>query len=160
MSEQVKNGVRTDEAKVVKTFVDGQNKVDVLVSQERGLVFTVDCWEHSMDYRESPGLEIAGVDRLAKISALMGKALDWCRGRVERDQETEPGQTDLPCAYPCPQCHGETTYLNVFRNHWGLCDHCRIRFQIGSNLFTVPDEDKTEEAAERARKILQQYTEV
>jgi hypothetical protein len=36
----------------------------------------------------------------------------------------------------CPKCHKSDGYINVGRNHWGLCEEHRTKWCIGSNLFS------------------------
>lgn len=35
----------------------------------------------------------------------------------------------------CPQCGYNEEYLNLGRDHWFICDACRTKWYVGSNLF-------------------------
>jgi hypothetical protein len=52
----------------------------------------------------------------------------------------------------CPECHSEGQFLNIGRNHWGVCHEHRTRWWIGENLFSAwRDEDESTWAANRER---------
>ena len=36
----------------------------------------------------------------------------------------------------CPDPEHENYYLNINRGHWMVCDHCKIKWFIGENLFS------------------------
>jgi hypothetical protein len=36
----------------------------------------------------------------------------------------------------CPHCHDCGGYINVGRSHWFFCDEHKVRWLIGSNLFS------------------------
>lgn len=54
---------------------------------------------------------------------------------------------------------GRCGYLNVGRNHWGVCTKNKTFWAIGSNLFSSWKE-QTEEEWERNIKELSEYTEI
>jgi hypothetical protein len=59
----------------------------------------------------------------------------------------------------CPVCKGQDGYLNVERDHWFKCDEHKVRWHVGSNLFTSwHGED--EEIWEKNARILSEYEEV
>lgn len=36
----------------------------------------------------------------------------------------------------CPSCGGSDGYLNLGRDHWGVCHACRTCWPLGGNLFS------------------------
>jgi hypothetical protein len=36
----------------------------------------------------------------------------------------------------CPQCYRTDGYVNIGKEHWGICDVHRVRWPIGYNLFS------------------------
>jgi len=36
----------------------------------------------------------------------------------------------------CPECGGQSGYLNVGGNHWAVCDAHKVKWPIGYNLFS------------------------
>jgi len=36
----------------------------------------------------------------------------------------------------CPKCLSHDGYLNLYREHWFKCDSHRVRWRVGSNLFS------------------------
>jgi hypothetical protein len=51
---------------------------------------------------------------------------------------TDCGQRDGDAYYFgwCPECGRNDGYLNVGRTHWFVCHAHRVRWNIGSNLFS------------------------
>ena len=59
----------------------------------------------------------------------------------------------------CPACHRNDGYLNVGRDHWFVCHAHRVKWCIGSNLFSSWRYESREEWAEN-RDVLKGYTEI
>jgi hypothetical protein len=59
----------------------------------------------------------------------------------------------------CPICKGHDGYLNVGRDHWFKCDEHKVRWHVGSNLFSSWHDESEEDWEENAR-ILSEYEEV
>jgi hypothetical protein len=61
----------------------------------------------------------------------------------------------------CPTCHQYDGYLNIGKGHWFYCSEHKIRWCIGSNLFSSW-QDETEEDQRTAYAALDfgSYTEV
>ena len=36
----------------------------------------------------------------------------------------------------CPHCHNHDGYINVSRSHWFVCDEHKVKWLVGSNLFS------------------------
>jgi len=36
----------------------------------------------------------------------------------------------------CPECAKSDGYMNVGRNHWFTCDRHKVKWHVGSNLFS------------------------
>jgi hypothetical protein len=58
----------------------------------------------------------------------------------------------------CPECGG-ATMLNVHRTHFGVCERHKVRWLIGSNLFSGWHSE-TPEVWKENEAQLEQYTEV
>ena len=37
----------------------------------------------------------------------------------------------------CPECGEDPVMLNVGRTHWAVCKENKVRWQVGSNLFST-----------------------
>lgn len=59
----------------------------------------------------------------------------------------------------CPECNESDGYLNIGRNHWGVCHKHKTKWCIGSNLFSSW-RDQTKEDFERTAERLKDYREV
>ena len=59
----------------------------------------------------------------------------------------------------CPECGSNDGYLNVERDHWFVCDQHKIKWYVGSNLFSGW-RDESPEDWERNRKLLATYREI
>lgn len=69
---------------------------------------------------------------------------------------------ELPDVYyfgGCPECTLNNGHLNVGRTHWMVCHKHRVRWCIGSNLFSVWRYE-SEEDWERNARLLDRYKEV
>jgi hypothetical protein len=53
-------------------------------------------------------------------------------------------ESDHPYFGGCPICHDCGGYINVGRSHWFFCDEHKVRWNVGSNLFSSW-RDQTEE---------------
>jgi hypothetical protein len=58
--------------------------------------------------------------------------------------------------FQCPVCGGESVMYHVGRNHWCVCDRCRVRWKEGENLFSAW-RDMTEEQVEANIEVLKTY---
>lgn len=56
----------------------------------------------------------------------------------------------------CPQCGGSTSFLNARWDHWGICENCKLRWRIGSNLFSSWQEE-AEADWQRNAEMLSQF---
>jgi ribosomal protein L37AE/L43A len=57
----------------------------------------------------------------------------------------------------CPECgNKKTEYRNVGRNHWFICDKCKVTWLEGSNLFSGWH-DENEEVWEENKKYLNNF---
>jgi hypothetical protein len=36
----------------------------------------------------------------------------------------------------CPHCHKNDGFINISRSHWFLCDEHKVKWCVGSNLFS------------------------
>jgi hypothetical protein len=59
----------------------------------------------------------------------------------------------------CPECGKTDGYLNTGSAHWFVCDAHRVRWCIGSNLFSSW-RDETEDEQRRAWERVDDYAEV
>src|SRR4051794_25638716 len=59
----------------------------------------------------------------------------------------------------CPRCRRSDGYVNVGRHHWIVCDACRTKWYVGSNLFSSW-RDETLEVWEENAQLLSGYEEV
>lgn len=59
----------------------------------------------------------------------------------------------------CPKCGKTDGYVNVGRDHWGVCDEHKTKWPIGANLFSSWKEE-TEAQWRRNANLLESYTEV
>jgi hypothetical protein len=61
----------------------------------------------------------------------------------------------------CPHCHHTDGYINVGKHHWFLCDKHKVKWFVGSNLFSSWRREtiKQQRAAYEARGV-GAYTEV
>ncbi len=74
--------------------------------------------------------------------------LDISEQRTAESKPAAAGQPDTPSTDEyfggCPTCGKSDGYSNVGRNHWGSCDAHKVKWSIGSNLFSSwHDEDET-----------------
>lgn len=53
----------------------------------------------------------------------------------------------------CPECGRNDGYLNVGREHWGMCDKHKTKWWIGSNLFSSWKEETEEEWKKNAERL-------
>ena len=53
----------------------------------------------------------------------------------------------------CPHPEHENYYLNIGRGHWMVCDKCKIKWFIGSNLFSSWREENEEIWKSNSEKI-------
>ena len=44
--------------------------------------------------------------------------------------------TMLECFGGCPYCGDSDGYLNIERDHWGICRTHQVKWHFGSNLFS------------------------
>lgn len=61
------------------------------------------------------------------------------------------------CMNPCPLCGGESLLLNLYKEHWVVCEPCRVKWPVGWNLFSCWQEE-TEDTWNRNAEILKGYT--
>jgi hypothetical protein len=59
----------------------------------------------------------------------------------------------------CPECWRNDGYLNYGRDHWFVCHKHKVRWYVGSNLFSSWREEDEESWNENA-KLLSTYREV
>lgn len=59
----------------------------------------------------------------------------------------------------CPECGKEGVNRNVGRDHWFACDEHKLRWYVGSNLFSYW-RDQTREQWDRNAELLKSYREV
>lgn len=59
----------------------------------------------------------------------------------------------------CPECNESDGYLNIGRDHWGICHKHKTKWNIGSNLFSSWH-DQTEEEFKKNAELLSNYREV
>ncbi len=61
----------------------------------------------------------------------------------------------------CPTCESSDGYINIGRGHWFHCAEHRVRWFIGSNLFSSwKDETETEQRATYDRLDFGTFTDV
>jgi hypothetical protein len=53
----------------------------------------------------------------------------------------------------CPKCRRTDGYLNVGRDHWFVCDAHRLRWYVGSNLFSCWRDEPDSLHAENKRML-------
>jgi hypothetical protein len=54
----------------------------------------------------------------------------------ERLRQPEVSSTDEHYFGHCPHMEHDNHYLNIGRDHWMVCDECRLKWHIGENLFS------------------------
>ena len=59
----------------------------------------------------------------------------------------------------CPECGGNDGYLNVGRDHWFVCHHHKVKWLVGTNLFSSWRYQEEDEWRENER-LLAGYEEV
>jgi hypothetical protein len=61
----------------------------------------------------------------------------------------------------CPHCHNNDGYLNVGRGHWFVCHEHKVKWLVGSNLFSSwRYQTEDEQRAIYDKYNLSSYTEV
>jgi hypothetical protein len=58
--------------------------------------------------------------------------------------------------FPCPVCGGDSVCYHYRKNHWPVCERCRVRWWGGYGLITVPYE-QTEEDLQAVAEKLRRY---
>lgn len=53
----------------------------------------------------------------------------------------------------CPQCYRTDGYVNIGKEHWGICDVHRVRWPIGYNLFSDWQHESRDEQEETWSKV-------
>lgn len=53
----------------------------------------------------------------------------------------------------CPECGKNDGYLNIGRDHWFYCRKHRVKWCIGSNLFSSWRRETREEWEENAKRL-------
>lgn len=53
----------------------------------------------------------------------------------------------------CPECGGEDGYMNVGPCHWDVCDEHRVKWCIGSNVFSSWEDEPEVLHRENAEKL-------
>ena len=54
----------------------------------------------------------------------------------------------------CPTCDGSDGYFNIGRDHWFYCHAHRVRWCVGSNIFSGWIDESAEEQRAKYRTII------
>ncbi len=52
---------------------------------------------------------------------------------------TELANDNIPYFGGCPHCLRNDGFLNIGREHWFVCHRHKMKWCVGSNLFTAPE---------------------
>ncbi len=100
--------------------------------------------------------------KVTKLSRLLGLGITDINTRnklMNSIQTSEPTDTTNYGFGVCPKCQKSDGYMNIGREHWGLCDEHKICWHIGSNLFSGW-KDETEGDWESNSEKLASFTQV
>lgn len=92
----------------------------------------------------------------AHVAATLLRSL--ANGMDAEHQKAVREEIDNLADHACPQCGDESqvSFLNVHRQHYCICERCRIRWWYGDNLFSSWKE-QTEEDWQANKQTLSAY---
>lgn len=72
------------------------------------------------------------------------------------DEEDSP---TVPYFGGCPECRTHDGYVNVGKDHWIVCEKCKVKWHVGSGLFSSWEQE-TETDWARNRELLAGFRQV
>lgn len=107
----------------------------------------------------SVGRYLSDLERRTVHTVLTGYAAQYAsHGNIpELEECSDAADSGVHDFGACPVCQTSYGYLNIHRDHWFFCDEHKVRWLVGSNLFSSW-EHESEAKWKRNERRLQQYT--
>ena len=92
-----------------------------------------------------------------RIELELSRVAKW-QAYCDYSEINSPGPTETDAQEPddfgvCPICHKSDGYLNIGRDHWVVCHEHRLRWCVGSNLFSSWRHEKEDDWDKNAERI-------